>query len=270
MVCAGGQPLAVTNCLNFGNPYKPEVYYTFKEAVGGLGDACRVLGTPVTGGNVSFYNESPRADGTSRAVFPTPTIGMLGLVESLSHVTTAGFKAAGESVYLMTPLGWMHKNDVGGSEYLAWLHGLTTGDAPHLNLYEERAVQKRLLALIRAGVVTAAHDVSDGGLAVCLAEMALFSDSLGADVALAPHEHLRVDALLFGEAQSRIVFTSALGEAEMEANVEGHSVKVLRLGAVTDGGTLRLDLGMSATVEATRGEMSEPFHTALPRAMGAA
>ena len=135
VVCAGGQPLAVTNCLNFGNPYKPEVYYTLQEAVGGMGDACRVLDTPVTGGNVSFYNESPREDGTSRAVFPTPTIGMLGLVESLAHVTTAGFKAAGEHVYLMTPIGWAHKNDVGGSEYLAHVHGLTTGDAPHLNLY---------------------------------------------------------------------------------------------------------------------------------------
>ncbi len=99
VVCAGGQPLAITNCLNFGNPHKPEVYYTFAEAVGGIGDACRVLDTPVTGGNVSFYNESPGEGGTTRAVFPTPTIGMLGLVDSLAHVTTAGFKAAGEGVF---------------------------------------------------------------------------------------------------------------------------------------------------------------------------
>jgi len=269
VVCAGGQPLAVTNCLNFGNPYKPEVYYTFKEAVGGMGDACRVLETPVTGGNVSFYNESPREDGTSRAVFPTPTIGMLGLVESLEHVTTAGFKAAGESVYLITPIGWVHKNDLGGSEYLSHRHGLTTGDAPHLNLYEERAVQKMLLDLIRAGHVTAAHDVSDGGLGVCLAEMALFSDGLGADVTLAPHDHLRVDALLFGEAQSRIVFTSRLSEDEAEALVEGRSVKVLRLGTVTDGGALRVDLGAYGSFEASRSEMAEPYDTAIPKAMGA-
>ena len=274
VVCAGGRPLAVTNCLNFGNPHKPEVYYTFAEAVGGMGDACRVLETPVTGGNVSFYNESPGPDGQARAVFPTPTIGMLGLVDSLAHVTTAGFKAAGDGVYLMTPLGWRHKNDVGGSEYLARVHGLTTGDAPHLNLYEERAVQATMLGLIRDGLVTAAHDVSDGGLAVCLAEMCLFSEDpesgrvgLGADITLAPHEHLRVDALLFGEAQSRIVFTSIEDEAALEARVEGLNVAVVRLGTVTEGGALRLDLGPYGRVEAAWGEMQTPYETALPRAM---
>ncbi len=275
VVCVGGQPLAVTNCLNFGNPYKPEVYYAFAEAVAGMGEACRVLGTPVTGGNVSFYNESPGPDGTTRAVFPTPTIGMLGLVDSLAHVTTAGFKAEGEGVYLMTPIGWRHKNDIGGSEYLAHVHGLTTGDAPHLNLYEERAVQATMLRLIRAGAVTAAHDVSDGGLAVCLAEMCLFSEppssgraGLGADIALAPHEHLRVDALLFGEAQSRIVFTSADDEASLVAQVEGHNVGLLRIGTVTAGGTLGIDLGDAGTVEAAWDAMQEPYETALPRAMG--
>jgi phosphoribosylformylglycinamidine synthase subunit PurL len=262
VVCAGGQPLAVTNCLNFGNPYKPEVYWTFREAVGGMGDACRVLETPVTGGNVSFYNENP--DG---AVFPTPTIGMLGLVESLAHVTTAGFKAAGEGIYLMTPIGWAHKNDLGASEYLAHVHGLTTGDAPHLNLYEERAVQQTMLTLIRAGVVTAAHDPSDGGLGVCLAEMCLFSEGLGADVALTPHDHLRVDALLFGEAQSRIVFTSAEDEAALVTRVEGHGVKLTRLGTVTRGGTLRVDLGAAGAFEADREAMQTPYETAIPRAM---
>ncbi len=265
VVCAGGQPLAITNCLNFGNPYKPEVYWTFTEAVGGMGDACRVLNTPVTGGNVSFYNENP--DG---AVFPTPTIGMLGLIASLAHVTTAGFKAPGEGVYLLTPIGWRHKNDAGASEYLSALHGLTTGDAPHLNLYEERAVQTTMLALIRAGVVTAAHDCSDGGLGVCLAEMALFSDGLGAEIALEPHAHLRVDALLFGEAQSRIVFTAAEPEADLRARVEGHGVSLTRLGTVTDGGVLRVHLGAQGTFEATRAEMETPYETAIPRAMNTA
>ena len=264
VVCAGGAPLAVTNCLNFGNPYKPEVYYTFVEAVGGMGEACRVLGTPVTGGNVSFYNENP--DG---AVFPTPTIGMLGLVESLAHVTPSGFQTTRDGVYLMTPIGWRHKNDVGGSEYLATVHRLTTGDAPHLNLYEERAVQQSVLALIRAGLVTAAHDVSDGGLAVGLAEMALFSDGLGADVALTPHDHLRVDALLFGEAQSRVVFTSAEAPDVLDARVEGQSVKLTRLGTVTADGALRVDLGPYGRFEADRAAMAEPYETALPRAMAA-
>ena len=263
VVCAGGKPLAITNCLNFGNPYKPEVYWVFKEAVGGMGDACEVFETPVTGGNVSFYNESPEG-----AVFPTPTIGMLGLVESLEHVTTADFKAAGDDVFLLSPIAWAHRNDLGGTEYLVTLHGMTTGDAPHLNLYEERAVQQMMLRLIRDGLVQSAHDVSDGGLAVCLAESALFSDGLGVDVTVEPHEHLRVDALLFGEAQSRIVFSAVpTNRAAIEKAIEHNGVKLTRLGTVTEGGELRIRLENTGEVRIGRADLADRYDNALERAL---
>ena len=263
VVCAGGKPLAITNCLNFGNPYKPEVYWTFKEAVGGMGEACRVLGTPVTGGNVSFYNENP--DG---AVFPTPTIGMLGLVEDLdAHGTTAAFKNEGDVIVLLSPAAWRHRGDLGGSEYLAVVHGKTAGDAPHLDLDEEAAVQAAMQALIGAGLVRSAHDVSDGGLAVCLAESVLFSDNLGARVALTPDAGLRLDAVLFGEAQSRIVFTVAAAQADAVARLlEGRPVKAHRLGVVTTDG-LRLDVNGQTVVDLPRDVMHVPYEQAIPEQM---
>jgi len=263
VVCAGGRPVAITNCLNFGNPHKPEVYFQFKEAVGGMGDACRILDTPVTGGNVSFYNENPNG-----AVFPTPTIGMLGVVDDLAHITRAGIADEGDTVFLLTPIGWVHKNDLGGSEYLAWCLGQTTGDAPHLNLYEERYIQRALLGLIRDGLVRSAHDVSDGGLAVCLAEKVLFgAEGLGMDVSLTPHEHLRTDALLFGEAQSRVVFTSPLSNAEMAARLEGHGVKVTALGHVTRQNGLKIALDGLGTLNFSREHLADPYENALARLM---
>jgi phosphoribosylformylglycinamidine synthase len=263
VVCAGGRPVAVTNCLNFGNPYKPEVYWVFTEAVGGMGDACEELGTPVTGGNVSFYNENP--DG---AVFPTPTIGMLGVVDSLEHVTPAGAQSEGDVVFLLSPIAWAHRNDISGSEYLAYIHGQTTGDAPHFNLYEERYVQLMMQHLIREGWVQSAHDLSDGGLGVCLAEKVLFSDGLGIDAEVEVHEHLRTDAALFGEAQSRIVFTAAAERAdELEDRVEGHGVKVTRLGTITAGGDLRIRLGERGEVRASRADLSDRYYNSIRRAL---
>ncbi len=265
VVCAGGKPLAITNCLNFGNPYKPEVYWVFKEAVGGMGDACRVFDTPVTGGNVSFYNENPNG-----AVFPTPTIGMLGLVEDVAaHTTTAALKAAGDVAFLLTPAAWTHRDDLGGSEYLAYIHGHTAGDAPHLDLQEEKAVQEAMLALIRAGLVRSAHDVSDGGLAVCLAESVIFSDGLGLRVDIAA-PGLRRDAVLFGEAQSRIVFTVAPDcLADVEALLEGRPVQATRLGEVTATGRLSLTLDGTTILDLDRAQMADPYENALPARMQA-
>ncbi len=263
VVCAGGQPVAVTNCLNFGNPYKPEVYWQFTEAVGGMGDACRALGTPVTGGNVSFYNESPEA-----AVFPTPTIGMLGIVDDVARdATTFPFRDEGDAVFLLTPEAWQHKSDPGGSEYLAHLHDRTAGDAPHLDLEEERAVQEAMLALIRAGLVRSAHDVADGGLAVCLAECALMG-GLGAEIDLGDPD-ARLDALLFGEAQSRIVFTAAFddGEVVMDTLV-GRPVQAVPLGRV-GGDRLRIVLGGEAMIDEPVEALAEPYHAAIPAAMEA-
>jgi phosphoribosylformylglycinamidine synthase len=271
VVCAGGRPLAVTNCLNFGNPYKPEVYWVFREAVGGMGDACRALGTPVTGGNVSFYNESPAEDGaagTTRAVFPTPTIGMLGLVDDVeAHTTTADFQAEGDAVYLLTPKAWVHTGGVEGSEYLAVLHGLTAGDAPHLDLAEEQAVQAAALALIRAGLVRSAHDVSDGGLAVALAESALYA-GLGAEVTLHAPDGMRLDALLFGEAQSRIVLTVPPEHAaEAERLVRSQAAGLTRIGTV-GGGALRVAVDGAMVMNEPVEALAEPYHAAIPAAMG--
>lgn len=236
VVCSGARPLAITNCLNFGNPYKPEVFWTFKEAVAGMGEACRALGTPVTGGNVSFYNENPEG-----AVFPTPTIGMLGLVDDLdAHGTGAAFVATGDLVVLLTPGAWAWCTSaaaLGGSEYLATVHGMTAGSAPHLDLREEVAVQAALLRLIRAGLVRSAHDVSDGGMAVCLAEKAIFSGGhLGARVDVSAPATCRLDALLFAEAQSRIIFTTeSRAWPAVEAALSGMGVRAQVIGRVWEG-----------------------------------
>ena len=278
VVCAGGAPLGVTNCLNFGNPYRPEVYWTFAEAVGGMGEACRALGLPVTGGNVSFYNESPDpaaapGSGATRAVFPTPTIGMVGLVESVErHTTTAAFAAAapgalGDALVLVSPAAWWHTGGIEASEFLATAHGLTAGDAPHLDLAEEAAVHETVLAAIRAGLVRSAHDVSDGGLAVSLAESCIHG-SVGAEVAL-PATAARLDAVLFGEAQSRVVLsvTPAAVEA-VEALAVLHGASAARIGTV-GGDTLRITLGGAAVLAVPVADLAGPYHACLPAAMDA-
>ena len=261
VVCAGGRPLAITNCLNFGNPYKPDVYWVFKEAVGGMGDACRVFDTPVTGGNVSFYNENPES-----AVFPTPTIGMLGLVDDIDKRVTASLKQAGDVICMLSPAGWAHKNDIDGSEYLSWLHGKTEGDAPHFELSEEFAVQQALLSMIDAGLVKSAHDVSDGGLAVCLAESVIFSDGLGVSATL-PDAGIRLDALLFGEAQSRIVFT--IDQADLEKAKQAIAVQevaIHKLGEVTTDG-LEITRDGERIISLTAEALKEPYETAIPAMM---
>jgi len=263
VVCAGGEPLAITNCLNFGNPYKPEVYWTFANAIQGMSDACRVLNTPVTGGNVSFYNEHPEG-----AVYPTPTIGMLGLVHDVrQHATTAGFKSEGDAIFLLTPEAWTHRDDLGGSEYLAHVHDRVTGNAPHLDLDEEVAVQAAMRALIRKGLVHSAHDVSEGGLAVCLAESAIFSETLGADIDLPASDSMRLDTLLFGEAQSRIVFTTAASEANAVADaVADRAVQATRLGTVADD-TLRIAVDGEPVVNIATSDMRAQYENAIPSHM---
>ncbi len=140
ITCSGGIPLAITNCLNFGNPYKPEIYWQFAEAIAGMGEACRFFDTPVTGGNVSFYNESP-----DRAVYPTPTIGMLGLVEDLSHITTSYFKNEGDLIYALGE----DKEELGGSEYLKVIYNKVEGNSPQIDLPIEKKLQETVLELIR-------------------------------------------------------------------------------------------------------------------------
>ncbi len=200
IVCSGGQPLAVTNCLNFGNPYKPEIYYGFAEAVAGMGEACVVFDTPVTGGNVSFYNEDPE-----RAVFPTPTIGMVGLIADVKHITTQWFKQDGDVVFLLGN----NSSAIGASEYLHTVHGMTRGEVPPLDLKFEKHLQDGLLAAIMRGWIRSAHDCADGGLAVALAECCVSNREQQTGAVLTLKDDLRPDELLFGETQSRVVISCA-------------------------------------------------------------
>lgn len=196
IVCSGGIPLAITNCLNFGNPYKPEIYWQFAEAISGMGEACRFFDTPVTGGNVSFYNESP-----DRAVYPTPTIGMLGLIEDLSQVTTSYFKNEGDLVYILGE----ENEEIGGSEYLKVIHKKVEGNCPQLDLQTEKKLQDTVLNLIRKGLINSAHDVSEGGIVCALAECCIINEEkkLGAEVNIPIKS--RKDFSYFSETQSRII-----------------------------------------------------------------
>ncbi len=254
IVCSGGKPLAVTNCLNFGNPYKPEIYYGFSEAVAGMGEACLVFDTPVTGGNVSFYNEDPE-----RAVYPTPTIGMVGLIEDLEHITTQWFKNEGDTVMLLG----VTKEELGASEYLSIVHDDVRGPVPELDLDFEKRLQAALLGSIKSGRVNSAHDCSDGGLAVALAECCI-SDrehQLGASIDL--KSSLRPDCLLFGESQSRVVITCA---PDMAAAI-GEMCARLSVPAAIIGKVGGDRLTISGLIDSPIDELSNTWYNALPRMM---
>ena len=223
IVCSGGQPLGVTNCLNFGNPYNPEVYYQFVNAIKGMGDACRKFDTPVTGGNVSFYNQNP--DG---AVYPTPTIGMVGLLDSVKSKMTLDFKEEGDVLFL---LGNSY-DDIASSEYLHKIRKVELSPAPHFDIEEEWALQQKVAGLIAKKLVRSAHDVSEGGLFVTLAESA-FPRRLGFDV-IAGDAAIRKDAYWFGEAQSRVVVSVAASRVEEFRKALG-GFPAVQLGVVTDG-----------------------------------
>lgn len=254
LVCSGATPLAVTNCLNFGNPYKPEMYYLFAECVRGMGEACRAFDTPVTGGNVSFYNEDP-----GRAVYPTPTIGMIGMIEDITQITTQWFKHAGDVIILVGT----SRDDLGASEYLKTIHGRITGDAPYLDLEEEKRVQQFVLAAIRAGLINSAHDVSDGGLAVCLAECCITNPDDIFGCAIRMHSNIRADALWFGEAQSRIVISLAQDKQAAFAQLAAkHQVPITVLGAVTAG---RFCIEHLCDLDPRF--MKETYYTCLPKLM---
>jgi len=197
--CSGGIPSAVTNCLNFGNPYNPEVYWQFVGSIKGMSAACERFETPVTGGNVSFYNQTQIGDKVD-PVFPTPTIGMIGVVEDKKYVMTLDYKAKGDLIFM---IGSNH-DDINSSQYLVNIHGVEKSTTPHFDLEEEFVNQKQLQMLIRKGAINSAHDVSEGGLFVALLEKGMAS-GLGFDITL-PAE-FRKDAVLFGESQSRILVT---------------------------------------------------------------
>jgi phosphoribosylformylglycinamidine synthase len=232
LVCVGARPLAVTDCLNFGNPEKPGTMYQFVESIAGIADACRALGTPVVSGNVSFYNETNGQD-----IFPTPIIGMVGLVDDLKHLTTPDLKDAGNWLVL---LGTSEATTLGGSEYAAMHSSRTLGPTPPLDLDEEARLQAACLELIRAGMVRAAHDVSDGGLAVALAEMCI-AGGKGASIDLLGQS--RPDVALFGEGGSRIIVEIARQDWDRLHQLCGqHAVPHWVLGHVTDDDQLLITL----------------------------
>ena len=228
ITCAGGIPSAITNCLNFGNPYNPESFWQFVGAIKGMSAACTKFETPVTGGNVSFYNQSV-IDGKEIPVFPTPTIGMIGILEDKSKMMTLDFKHKGDLIFI---LGESH-NDINSSEYLASIHGIKASGAPYFNLEEEFETHKALQGLIKDELINAAHDVSDGGLFVTLAEMAMPRE-LGFDIVT--DSEVREDAFLFGEGQGRIVVTvSEDNEDDFIERMASSNVNFTLLGHVTKG-----------------------------------
>ena len=192
----GAEPAAITNCLNFGNPYNPEKYWQFAQAIKGMGDACRTLGTPVTDGNVSFHNESQR-----HAVYPTPVIGMLGVIDDLDKTCSLEFKKEGDFIVVLGE----NKHELGGSEYLKVMFNKVAGNAPELDIEVEKRLQKLILELIRSKTVNSAHDCSEGGMAITLAEMAIKSNGIGVHIKLA-NDNPKASCL-YGESQSRIIVT---------------------------------------------------------------
>lgn len=230
ITCAGGEPVAITNCLNFGNPYVPEVYWQFVGAIKGMAAACLKFETPVTGGNVSFYNQSS----DEGPVFPTPTIGMLGVMDDLSTLTRSDFRNEGDLIYL---IGESH-NDIASSQYLASFHQISASPAPYFNLEEEYAMQQVIKQLIKEKLLVSAHDVSDGGLYIALLESAM-PNALGFEIET--DDEIRKDAFLFGEAQGRVVVS--IQPENQEALVEllaTSAVEFSFLGTVT-AGDLRID-----------------------------
>jgi phosphoribosylformylglycinamidine (FGAM) synthase-like enzyme len=226
LACVGARPIGVTNCLNFGNPEKPEVMGQFEQAVAGMAEACRTFGIPVTGGNVSFYNDT---EGLS--IDPTPVLGIVGLIEDLRKLVRPGFRAAGDMVVLLGE----SREELGGSEYLKVHFGLRAGAPPAIDLEQERRTQEFLLGSIEAGLIRSAHDLAEGGLAVALAECAFHAQGrIGCEIDVA--SSLRDDALLFGESQSRIVLTCRRADlGALLASAAAHGVPAQAVGRT--GGT---------------------------------
>src|SRR5713101_460867 len=226
LVCAGARPLALTDCLNFGNPERPDIMWQFILTIEGIADACKALKIPVVSGNVSFYNET-----RGLSIYPTPVIGMVGLIENAAHAVSQGFKAEGDAVVLLGETG----EDLGGTEYLRTVHHREQGTPPVLNLEREGALHRVVLQAIEQGLVRSAHDCAEGGLAVALAESCLSTTNgpLGAEIALDGHG-LRQDSLLFGESQSRIILSVKPANCEkIESLARQEHVPCSALGSVS-------------------------------------
>lgn len=254
IVCVGARPLAITDCLNFGNPEKPEIFWQFKQACAGISDACKVLNTPVTGGNVSFYNEI-----ADEAIYPTPTIGMIGLLEDIDRFLPNTFQSAAEQVYLLgEPEG-----ELAGSEYLAVYENLEAGALPNLNLAEIKKRLEFLLELNQNGLLLSAHDISEGGLAIALAEMTK-NIGIKVDINLENTEALKV---LFGECLGRFIISTTKQQAgEIEALAAAKNIPLLFLG-VTGGNNLQLTLNGLKSLDLNLGKYRPVYEKSIARIM---
>ncbi len=257
LACSGAEPIAVTDNLNFGNPHKPENFGQLREAVEGLAEACRFFDTPVTGGNVSLYNESPAG-----AIDPTPTVGMVGIIREESHITTQYFKGAGDAVYLLGDPG----SGLDASHYLKALHGRKEGLPPRLDFATEKRLHDTLRGLIRAGLIRSAHDCSEGGLALALAECCISGEApWGADIDLGNIAG-RADDILFNETQSRAVISVAADRAAaVETALTSAGQSFLRMGT-TGGSDFRIRLAGRAWTWPLAG-LREAWYGAISRLM---
>src|SRR6185503_16146482 len=259
VACTGGRPMAITNNLNFGNPRRPEVYFQLREAVRGIAEACDALGTPVTGGNVSLYNENPNG-----AVYPTPVIGMVGLIESVAHITRANFQDEHDTIVLLgAPTA-----HIGASEYLARIHDTVAGSPPPCDLDAEKALIETLVEACQGGIALSAHDVADGGLAVALAECCMMDRETqrGATIDLTAWSELPSRAVLFGEAQARAIVTTTMPDTLLQiAGKHGVPARVIGLVGAR-GSQLAIKTG-EGQFSAELRVLDEAYHEAIPRIM---
>lgn len=252
IVCSGAEPLAITDNLNFGSPEKPDIFWQMERAVDGMAEACRVLDAPVIGGNVSLYNENLQG-----AIYPTPVVGMVGLVHDTDHITTQGFNNEGDVIVLLGDT----RGELGGSEFQAVVHGVTEGRPPVLDLQVEKQLLDAVLSAIQGGLVRSAHDLSEGGLAVALAESCI-SGGIGAKIEL--DSALRADLALFSESQSRIVLSAAPAEAEqLLDHLASRGVPVQRIGVV-EGNALKVSVNGASAIDRPVKELARVWEDAIP------
>jgi phosphoribosylformylglycinamidine synthase II len=259
VACVGARPMAITNCLNFGNPTRPDIFFQFREALAGMGEACVALGTPVTGGNVSLYNESPAG-----AVYPTPTIGMVGLLEDVTRATPMAFRQADDAIILLGE----PTDELGASEYLSWVHGIVAGAPPACDLTRERALVDALHESINAGLLHSAHDCSEGGFAVAIAECCMANplSQHGAMVDLSAWKALSSRALLFGEAQGRAIVTAT--DVEIVLSIaKKHGVPAHAIGTVKPAAEGLVIVGNRHNLRSPLRDLSAAYHDAIPLAM---
>ncbi len=262
-VCVGAKPIAVTNCLNFASPERPEVMWSFSEVVDGIKEACEAFETPVISGNVSFYNETE-----GRGILPTPTIGMVGILEDIRKLITQGFKSEGDIIAILGET----KDDLAASEYAQTILGLTTdelienGILPEIDLDFEVKVQQTLLNLADEFLLKSAHDCSDGGLAVAIAEScfsSLNNPANGAEISLSNHENLSTETLLFGETPSRIIVSFASEHTEKVKEIVGDLP--FEIIGVVAGENLKIDINDSSVIETQINELETVWKTSLER-----